>query len=248
MLRLALFAQLLLLPLVTHAQNPQEHPLKDSEWWPDSIYSPVTNHAREFLFFDKQGYFYRTTWEAERYIIDRKLTMTDTGIQRADSSWLRLTQLSDGSIELEGPDYYGLFHRDEMPDIATAAEGLNEFLVGDSLKQLILGSWQLQSIGIAPVNSDEELTDDLVAYEKSRDLFNMLFDEDMQLQFTADNALTLSFPHQTEAFEYFIDDSILYLSPYEQNNYFKYKLSNGKLWLTEDHPDYPRTLVFGRKE
>ena len=231
-----------------NAQTHWTESLKDSEWWPDTIYSPGTNHMREFLYFDLEGFFYRTTWDAERYIIDRKLKPEQHLILRPDSTTWQLSQVDHERIELRGPDYYGLFRKEESREISTPMEGLNEFLVGDSIKQVILGSWQLHSLGVTPENEENAEDEEYMNYEKNRDFYYMPFDENMQINFRANNTLTVSFPAESKTFEYFIDNESLFMGEGNNNDFLRYSLKDGKLWLTEYfHPD-KRTFVFVRKE
>ena len=241
---------LLLLILVSSNIRAQELPPFYGEWWPDSVVVDG-KHARQFLIILKSGEFYRCSYETERYVLDRALTIDEGKITRADGTIWTLTRLDKEHIVLKGPDYYGRFKLDHMQHITTMEEALNEFMVGDSVKQEILGKWALKSVGVElkeKFEEDEESQKYIDEFKQMVFLF-LPMDEDYELEFSIDNEVIM----RSKGFEfkrkYIVDDiEFNFIMSIDEHRVVDYRLHQGELWLSQEHDFFHRTLVFQRKE
>ena len=109
MKKLLTILTLLLTTTISWSQNTISLNFLKGEWISDSIRSDQSDHWREFVFIDSLGHFYRTTWWADDYVIDRQLKISRNQILKDGQSYLTIQILDSNTIELTNQDYYGIF-------------------------------------------------------------------------------------------------------------------------------------------
>ena len=99
----------------------------------------VKVNGREFLFFDSIGNFTRTTWWNENYVLDRGILIDQT--VETQSSKYQIEIIDSFNIKISRKKYAGYFYGNPWKQDEDFTRSLNRFIVGDSMKKLLVGNW-----------------------------------------------------------------------------------------------------------
>lgn len=225
----------------------QELPPFYGEWWSDSI-SVNGENARQFVFVTSEGRFYRCSYETESYIIDRALEVESNFVIREDGAKWHLEQPTDKVLMLKGPGYYGRFKLNYHPHIISIKEGIMEFVVGDSVRQLIQGNWVLKSTVIQSHDPRDEEDSVLMKLVRDDDFLWAQYKEKVQLRFTKNRVINMISGSKKAIHEYIVDDEELAIRFDDLIIDLPYKLQNGELWLSRDDGYFEWTYIFKRDD
>ena len=235
---------LLLTTTISWSQNTTSLDFLKGKWISDSLNSSQHDHWREFVFIDSLGHFYRTTWWADNYVIDKQLNLSENQILKENEPYLSIEILDSNTIELTNLDYYGLFHRDPWPEIGTFNESLSRFIIGDSIKTQLTGTWYYDSSEL--VEPDPNFPQIYLDEQKKRTFLGASLDN-LKIQFDRDNTFSVANDSLEVKYGYLIDNDGIDLSKSDYIINIKYKL-NDKLELTESRHAIKRKLIFKRKK
>jgi len=231
----------------TKAQSEITLEFLKGEWISDSLRTNETERWRDFVFIDSLGQFYRTTWWSENYVLDKKLKVNGNRIEKSSEEKFKITAVDSNTIELNGTNYYGLFKRDPWPNIGSYQESLNRFIVGDSIKKLLTGKWNLKKIEILQSDKNADYPKEYLESYKYRDFLNQSAKEQLEITFRKDNKFQINGNNGEINYHRFIvdDEKIqLWKSDYIISLYCE--LNKGDLIIIETKHGIERKLIFNK--
>ncbi len=231
----------------TKAQSEITLEILKGEWISDSLRTNETERWRDFVFIDSLGQFYRTTWWSENYVLDKKLKVNGNRIEKSNEEKFKITSVDSNTIELNGTNYYGLFKRDPWPNIGSYQESLNRFIVGDSIKKLLTGKWNLKKIEVLQSDKNADYPKEYLESYKYRDFLNQSAKEQLEITFRKDNKFQTNGNNGEINYHRFIvdDEKIqLWKSDYIISLYCE--LNKGDLIIIEAKHGIERKLIFNK--
>ena len=238
---------LLLSSTLVQAQKEIELEFLKGEWMSDSLRTSESKRWREFIFIDSLGQFYRTTWWSENYLLDKKLNIERNKIKKNNADYLNIIKIDSNTIELNGIDYYGLFKRDRWPNIGSPQESLNRFIVGDSIKKMLTGKWNLKKIEVLQSDKNADYPREYLDSYKYRDFLNQSAKEQLEITFRKNNKFQVNGNNGEINYHRFIvdDEKIqLWKSDYIISLYCE--LNKGDLIIIETKHGIERKLIFNK--
>lgn len=232
----------------TKAQSEITLEFLKGEWISDSLRTNETERWRDFVFIDSIGQFYRTTWWSENYVLDKKLKVNGNRIEKYNEEKFKITAVNSNTIELNGTNYYGLFKRDPWPNIGSYQESLNRFIVGDSIKKILIGNWKLQKIEAIQNDKNDEYPKEYLDSYKNRDFLNQSVSKVFQITFKKDNKFEIKGNNGNTVYHRFmVDDEKIQLwkSDYIISLYSELKDDN--FVIVENKHGIERKLIFEKE-
>jgi hypothetical protein len=229
----------------TKAQSEITLEFLKGEWISDSLRTSETERWRDFVFIDSLGQFYRTTWLSENYVLDKKLIINGNRVEKSNEEKFRITAIDSNTIELNGTNYYGLFKRDPWPNIGSYKESLNKFIVGDSIKKILTGNWNLTKCEAIQTDNNAEYPKEYLDSYKYRNFLNQSVKEKVSIEFSADNKFEITGNNsKIKYYRYMVDDERIRLwkSDYIISMYFEF--INDNLVVIENKHGIKRKLIF----
>jgi hypothetical protein len=218
------------------------------EWISDSLRTSEPDRWREFIFIDSLGQFHRTTWWSENYVLDEKLKVERNKIRKNNAEYLNIIAIDSSTIELNGNNYYGLFKRDRWPNIGSYQESLNRFIVGDSIKKILIGNWNLIKIEAIQTDKNDEYPKEYLDSYKNRDFLNQSVINRVQITFKKNNKFEVKGNDGNIVYHRFmVDDEKIQLwkSDYIISLYSELKENN--LVIVENKHGIERKLIFEKE-
>ncbi len=226
------------------AQKNVELEFLKGEWISDSIKTSESERWRDFIFIDSLGQFYRTSWWNDTYIIDNKLLVQKNEIKKNGEKYLTIKRIDSNSIELTGKNYYGLFKRDPWPNIGTFKESLNQFIIGDSIKSKLIGSWTLKNIETTQTDNNANYPKEYLDSYKNRPFLSQPTKKEINLKFGSYNEFEISGENQTIEYRYIVDSEKISLSKSDYIITLNYNFKNKTLIIIETRHGIERRLNF----
>ena len=229
----------------TKAQSEITLEFLKGEWISDSLRTNETERWRDFVFIDSLGQFYRTTWWGEKNVLDKELKINGNRIEKSNEEKFKINAVDSNTIELNGTNYYGIFKRDPWPNIGSYQESLNRFIVGDSIKKVLLGNWNLTKCESIQTDNNAEYPKEYLDSYKNRNFLNQSVKEKIKIEFSADNKFEITGKNSKMKYHrYMVDDEKIQLwkSDYIISLYFE--LIDNKLVIIENKHGIKRKLIF----
>jgi hypothetical protein len=232
----------------TKAQSEITLEFLKGEWISDSLRTNETKRWRDFVFIDSLGQFYRTTWWSENYVLDKKLKVNGNRIEKYNEEKFKITAVDSNTIELNGTNYYGLFKRDPWPNIGSYQESLNRFIVGDSIKKILIGNWKLEKIEAIQTDKNDEYPKEYLDSYKNRDFLNQSVSKLVQITFKKNNKFEIKGNNGNIVYHRFMVDHEkiqLWKSDYIISLYSELKEDN--LIIVENKHGIERKLIYEKE-
>lgn len=215
------------------------------EWLLDSLRTTEPDRWRDFVFIDSLGQFYRTTWWGENYVLDKKLKVERNRITKNDIEYFNIVAVDSNTIELKGKNYFGLFKRDPWPNIGNFQESLNEFIVGDSIKKILIGNWNLKKTEAIQTDNNAEYPKEYLDSYKYRSFLNQSIKKPVQIKFTKDNKFEINGNNGKVQYpRYMVDDEKIQISKSDYIISLYCQLEQNDLIIIENKHGIKRKLIF----
>ena len=213
------------------------------EWTSDSLSTP-DNRWRDFIYIDSSNKFYRTTWWSNKYVIDSSLTIKNDKVFKDNEHLFSIKRIDSNQIELSNNQYYGLFYHSESTKYQ---KYLNEFIEGDSLKQLFIGLWILDSI---QVNNNTEYDYPETYFEQKRQShFLGKSIDNLKVKVSNNNTLIAIDSTSETSYNFIIRKNTIEMDRSDYILSINYDLTEEQLIMTDTyHSVLTRTLYFKKEK
>jgi len=219
----------------------------NSEWTSDSLYIQNSNHTKEYLFFDSLSNFYRTSLWTNKYLLEKGKYLNEE--LKSDSNNYEIELIDSFNIRIFNSEYDGYFHGNPWKHNERFEKRLRGFLVGDSIKQILIGKWEY-------IGNDIKLSEHSKLYTEvpefvSRKLNRIAFEElnkDFRLDFTKENKLILTSSENKERyFRYIVDDKEIDISGSDYVISHEYIIDEYELKIINKHRTFGTSTMKFKK-
>lgn len=223
--------------------NTSPNPVLLGEWMSDSN-AYEGGPWREFIFIDSSGTFTRTSWFSEDYVLNSNLLLKGDDVVKGDSIYFHIRLLDSFNITVTSNWYKGRFHRSFPVTSEHFEEARNRFVVGDSIKKRMAGSWDIVHHEMLKPDSTLFIPEELLADLQERPFLGGYPVTTLTMSFTKDNRLVISSDSVKTEFEYLVDDNTLSLSKFDYVIKYKYSFRGDSLCIEESRGATKRELIF----
>lgn len=220
------------------------------EWWSDQIETDTVNRWREFLLINNEGTLYRTSWSSEKYILNKECNIIDGQILENGRTIFYIEVLDSNSLILSNEKYEARFYRPPIIFEENIDSIINRFVLSDSIKQQIIGKWELNHFEINLINEEdlnpEGINDEYFKEEISKeDILGYSQNSHIIMEFRRDNIFIKSTEETPPIkYEYSINDLEINLSKSDYIIPIMYLYDNDLLTLVLREGWCEKLLVF----
>ena len=189
----------------------------------------------ESIYFDAEKNFTRATWQNHSYILDRGKWTSDSII--SSNGNYQIEVVDSTHIKLVKQDYVVEFYGNPWKSDKYFHQSLKRFILGDSIKNRLLGKWEFVGYEKDPEIDQKDLR------HSNRDVLNLksighrAMHNNTTLDFSTPNILqTNDINGELINYEFIVDDEILELTINYNVIRYNYRLTKGyQLELIKKH-------------